>query len=220
MFTFAPLSARPNIGRVVVASLLLIVLFSTAAAAPLKWTEHVPFEPLPNVEVVQRIVTQNLAETTDYDPGDIISRSQVKWVLKKVKIAGWHISPKHGILNSVLRDNAYLIRQLRTVDGENLMGKLSNAPIAYHRLDRLSSCTEGRQRLREWMADAPGEETLRALTAVKGGDRLLKQVAAAPKDLDLDKPTGRIYTEAELIERLLAAHAADSKKREELAADR
>ena len=163
---------------------------------------------------IERIVDQHFADNSDYDKGDIISRSQVKLLVKKLRIAGWYVSPEYGIIKSVLPDTNYLVRQLRSSAGERFMSSVSDFPIVFDRLDRLVAYAEGRQLVRGLLQGKAGEDVRRHLTAADGGKQLIKKLSRVPQDLDLDKPTGRIYTEAALIKRLAIAHEADRVKRE------
>jgi len=189
--------------------LLALLTASTAAGAP----KAVP-DRLPEFIVLKRIIQQHFADEPEYDSGDIISRSQVKSLLNRLALAGWRVGKEHGITNSVLPDTAYLVRQLRTSDGEKFMKRISSYPLGYDRLHQLGRIHKGRQLVYDLIHGVGGDEMVKYLTTSKGGKELAKQLTRVPRGTDFDKPTGQIYTEADLTKRLETAYSKDRKKRD------
>lgn len=84
------------------------------------------------------------------------------------------------------------------------MRTVSGLPLAYDRLDRLARLPLGKQTIHDMIHKAGGAELVKYLTTAKGGKELGKMLARAPKPKghDFNKPTGRIYTVDQLLDRL------------------
>jgi hypothetical protein len=68
----------------------------------------------------------------------------------------------------------------------------------YSQVDRLSSIARGRQIVRDLVRQRGGDQFVEYLTTTKGGRRLGDMLAGAQQGVDLNKPTGRIYTANDL----------------------
>lgn len=155
---------------------------------------------------VEDLVRWRFELRRDYSAGDILSRSNVEPVLKQLRLVGWTISDQKSILNRVPRDDAYLVRQLRTTAGMKFMRKVRNQPLVYNQLDRLTGLAHGRLVLQNMIKATDGQEMLQQLTRKTADENLDPSLARARKGANFDKPTGRIYTVDQLLAALKKSH--------------
>ncbi len=196
----------------VTAALLAVAAIGTSFAASAATNKNQ--RSLPDVDVVKNLTRLHLAAIPGYQPGDIISRSQVESLLKAIHIAGWRVGANHGILKSTLADTEYLVRQLRTPAGVKLTRAVATSPLAYDRLHRMSGTTRGRQLLIAIVKGRGMEPLIHYLTTPEGNQELAKELSSSLPGDTFSQPTGRIYTEAHLVERLEVAHEKDRLTRE------
>lgn len=204
------LSHTPSCRRLVVMLLLAI-----AIPTPLARSAESTAETSLTAEIAQRIVQQHLAANSDYNRGDLISRSQVTSIMKKLRSAGLQVRTERTFIRSTLRDNEYLPRLLRTPAGEQLMAQLSEAPLAYDRMHRLAGMSAGRQVIHGLLTEASDASSLQWLVATDASEIITKALAHDSAPTDFNKPTGRIYTETQLIARLVAAYEAETRQENE-----
>lgn len=156
----------------------------------------------PEFTDVTRAVEAYFASLDDYEAGDLVSRSQIEEVLAGVKDVGWDVPGAGQIVQRGLADNSFLVVQLSTPAGRKFMRKIATQPGAYARLDRLSSISHGRKIVSDLIHTKGGYELVIYLATTKGGHLLGQQMAATQNGVDLNKPTGRIYTADDLIAEL------------------
>ncbi len=146
-----------------------------------------------------------------YQSGDLISRSQIEKALASVEDAGWKVPEADAVGQLGLADNSFLVRELWTPAGRKLMRKIGRQPGMYARLDRLSSISRGQSIVRDLIRHKNGDAFVKYLATTKGGHTLGRQLAATPRGVDLNKPTGRIYTDADLIDELKRIHEQSAR---------
>ena len=150
---------------------------------------------------VKDLVQWHFSGRRDQTPGDILSRSNVEPILKQLRLIGWVIPDQKSILNRVLRDDDYLVRQLRTTVGRKFMRNVREYSMIYDRMDRLTGLANGRKALQEMIKMPDGHKVMLQLTKKTDGQKRDPLLARVRTDANFDKPTGRIYT----VEHLLAA---------------
>jgi hypothetical protein len=170
-----------------------LYLAATASAMP-------PAKP--DFDKVSQTVIGYFQSQPDHQRGDLISQRDVKAALVQVSAIGWDVPGQEKIVNRVLADSSFLIRQLSTPDGRKFMRKLSGQPGTYTRLDRLSTISNGQDTIRTLIRDPGGQDLIIYMATTSGGKTLGKMMAGAQNGVDLNKPTGRIYTADQLIEEL------------------
>jgi predicted enzyme related to lactoylglutathione lyase len=74
-------------------------------------------------------------------------------------------------------------------------------------LDRLSSIPRGQTIVHDLVRQKDGDRFVEYLTTTKGGQNMGGMMAQARGGVDLNKPTGRIYTADDLIAALKSALA-------------
>jgi hypothetical protein len=186
-----------------------------ANAAPAKaaaQTGALSAQKLPAWTTVAAATDGYLAKLPEYRAGDILSRSQVQALLAQLAKAGWTVSDGNQILASVSDDNDFVVKQLRTKEGRKFMRKIAGTTQAYDRLQRLAATDGGDRAVRDMMKLPNGDEVLAALTESKAGRDISRRLADGPKTGGFDQPTGRIYTQAQLVDRLKQSHDRDAAK--------
>jgi hypothetical protein len=164
---------------------------SIATAAP---TQVAPPSKQPNFELVIQILKQHFGSLPDYQPGDLVTQSQIAEVLGKLHDVGCHVPDAERITKLALPDDSFLPKELATPAGRTFMRKISRHPGAYSQVDRLSSIARGQRIVRDLIRQRGGDEFVEYLTTTKGGHKLGDMLAGAQQGVDLNKPTGRIYT--------------------------
>jgi hypothetical protein len=169
----------------------IFVAGQTLASTPLSWDK------------VSGMVKSTLATRQGYQPGDLISQQDVKSVLSALKGEGWEVSEQSKLLELVLEDSNFLVRQARSAAGTKFMRGVAGDKLPFDRLDRLSRMPGGQQ-LVQSIVHLPDGQALMGKHPTPGlGDltELLPKQAngLTPVDKNFNKPTGRIYTEAELL---------------------
>jgi hypothetical protein len=147
----------------------------------------------------QKAALEHFASLRDYQPGDLVTRSQVAAALAKVKASGVDVPAAERILAASVPDNSFLARELSTPAGRKFMRNVARHPGAYSRLDRLSTISRGETLVRELIRSADGDKFIEYLTTTRGGRKLGSTLAGAREGTDLNQPTGRIYTAEDLL---------------------
>jgi hypothetical protein len=157
-------------------------------------------------------VEKYFASLPDYQPGDLVTRSQVAKALAKVKDAGTKVPETDRILAATLADSSFLAKELSTPAGRKFMRKVGRHPGAFSRLDRLSTISRGQTFVRDLIRSADGDKFIEYLTTTRGGRNLGSSLTGAQHGTDLNQPTGRIYTAEDLMAVLDQLSLAGSDK--------
>lgn len=169
-------------------SLLVIAAATTCAA------EEPKIDPQ-----VQALMDRYLRVDPTYSPGDILSRSQVEPIYNDLIARGLQPTrDPESAYTPILRDTHFLVMLLRTPQGRAFMKKIAGTPPAYDHLDRLSWLPGGQTWVRQIVGSEQGPELLEQLFSEAGLQALKQQFAADGQSEMLDRPTGKIYTEAAL----------------------
>lgn len=161
---------------------------------------------MPSFDAVQQMVERRFATEIDYEPGDLISRSQVEATLADIARLGWQVPDRKSILNHTLDDRDFFLVSLRTPAGKKFMRALKQEPEGYQAADRLSRLSDGHKLLPQLIRGPDGHKLIEYMTNTQGGRNLEKQLARTPGGKPFQQPTGRIYTEEQLIQRLKASY--------------
>ena len=183
----------------------LALVAGTAAAQNAAGTAAVPRL---STQQVQQVVAAHFSAQSTYSPGDLLAQSDVAAILKKLAEAGWQPVDQKKILADTLPDENSLVRLLRTTQGRKFMGKVSGFELIYDRMDRVSQVSSGQRNLEAIVRLPNGETYAKPKKQLPNGqpdflDLLAKNSSGKVRTIkDYDKPTGRIYTEKELLKRL------------------
>jgi hypothetical protein len=147
------------------------------------------------------LVDSYFATLPDYRAGDLISRSQIEGAIRTIEAAGGAIQGADELVHCGLADDSFLVRELASPAGKKFMRKVGRNAAGYARLDRLSSIAGGQKIVRD-LVRGPGGDKLLDYLSTQGGSNLGRTLAGARGGVDLNKPTGRIYTAAQLTAEL------------------
>lgn len=164
-------------------------------------------EELPKFAVVSQAALSYFNSLKGYQPRDLVSQSQVAGALDAVEQAGWEVPDREKIVDLALADNAWLVRELSTKKGKSFMRKVAKQQGGYLRLDRLSSISGGKDAIRVLIKDPGGSDMIEYMATTKGGYNLGNMMTNAQNGVDLNKPTGRIYTADDLVAVLEGVYA-------------
>lgn len=167
---------------------------------------------LPPLKQIVAAVERHFASLDDYEPGDLISRAEVKNSLDDVAELGWQPANRVALEKLVLAENAFLVAKLRTKEGTQFMRRIAGIPGAYDRLDRLSAMAGGRKLINTLIRDKGGHTLIAYLAESKGGENLGSMLTQARGGSNLNKPTGRIYTVDGLIDVLSKTYKQQMKQ--------
>lgn len=165
---------------------------------------------LPAWSVIDETVRRTLATKRGYQPGDLLSRGDVQNVLDQVGRVGWDVANRADLLKNTLEDGSFLVRQLQSAPGIRFSRAALTDPNVYDRLDRLSRFSGG-------------ENLIATITTMPGGSKLMAKPPSpnfgdltallpkqanglTPRDKDFNKPTGKIYTEKQLLTALAESY--------------
>jgi hypothetical protein len=185
--------------------MLRFALIVCLAAPASLWADDPP--ALPDFAVVSQAVLGYFSTIKGYQPGDLVNQSQVDGALDAVAAAGWEVPNPRQIVGLALSDNAWLVRELATPKGQSFMRKVGKHDGGYQRLDRLSEIADGKNAIRILIKDPGGDKMIEYMDTTPGGKNLGQMMGGAKKGVDLNKPTGRIYTADDLVAVLQGIYA-------------
>ncbi len=160
----------------------------------------------PSLAVVRRVVADYFSKKTDYERGDLITRRDVQTILKQLRKRG--IVPKNAkeILEAALPESHFLVELSRSTRGRRFLRKTKNEELIYDRLDRIAGVPNGQRMLRD-LVKLPDAHRYAPMRPARGTPSMLellpKRGSSRTRTIpNYAKPTGRIYTEADLVKRL------------------
>lgn len=143
---------------------------------------------------ISRAIDAWFEKQPEYQPGDLITRTQIETVLKKLEAAGVHVPDAQAISQLGLANDSFLVRELTTPAGRRFMHKLAHDPSAYSHLDRLSEIPRGQKTISDLIREKDGDKMIDYLSTTKGGQKMGSMMGSVSGGVDLNKATGRIYT--------------------------
>ncbi len=189
---------RPAAVCLISAALLGVAWGGLARSAPAA-------KQAPSWAQCQQIVRQQLAK---FGTGQPLTVSKVQAVLQALKAHGWQVADQAAILELVPGDDEFFVQQLATARGKAFAKHLDGRPDDYSRLERLSRIPDGQKMIRDLMAGPDGYHDMLAYMISVDGGRTLWSIVPGSRDAhDFNVPTGRLYTEKQLLERLEPSYA-------------
>ena len=171
--------------------------------------------PIPSMTAVRTAVEQYFQTQTGYQSGDWITRQSVEPLLARLTTLGLPLLDAQKIVADTPTNDEFLTVQLSTPAGRKFMRQIARYPNAYDRLDRLSRLSNGRRTVQDLIRGPGGQKMIEYLTTASGGRELGRMLSKAPNGGNFNAPTGRIYTEGLLLERLAQSRDASLKAAEE-----
>lgn len=187
--------------KLLAVGMALALVGVVAAAAP------VPIAAPPTFEAVEAAVESVLHADKKYARGDLLTHKQVAAVLDAVEKIGWKLDDRRGFEKLALDDNSFLVEKLRSKSGQEFYRQVADLPLAIDRLDRLSQLPQGRSTVERLIKGPDGHKLLDYMTNADGGRELAKMLSKDGRG-DFNSPTGKIYTEDQLVSKLKERHDA------------
>ena len=151
--------------RTAVASLLLLGLLSTVAGAQGK-------QRIPSLDQIETMTEEFFARQPKYQPGEIISQSQVRALLEEFWRYGWKVPRQDELIRRVPDDSELFVRELRMKDGRKLSQQIARYPLGFDQLDRLSKMPTGKSILWRLVHQPDGYKLLQYLGEAPGGNQM------------------------------------------------
>lgn len=187
--------------------------FATALTAMSTTAANPKARSGPDPKQVARTVEQYFKSIPNYEPGDLIWRGQLADLPPRLVALGVSRDTIDDIIATTLEDQNWLVEQLRTKPGRKFMREVKGYPLAFDRLDRLSSMPQGHDTIRALIKGPDGAKLLEYLGTSSGGAQLGKMLSRTPEGAHFNRPTGRVYTAEQLIERLHSAGLPSATRR-------
>ena len=198
--------------RILSANLCLVLMLTSMAFGAVDTDKA----RLPSFSRVSATVQRHFAQLAEWRSGDLISQSDVRPIFTQLEQLGWQVSDQDKILKQVSPDNHFLVRTLRSKRGAKFMQQVSGYRLIFDRLDRIS-------------AESGGQKMIQSLIKLPDGARYAKQnpgrgipgmTEFLPKNRsgksrkvpDYKKPTGKLYTARQFLERLHESYQEDSRR--------
>lgn len=162
---------------------------------------------LPKFAEVEATVQDVLKQEKDYQPGDLLTRKQVKTMLDRIERLGWKLADRGALEKKVLDDGSYLVEKLRASSGKKFMRQVAELSLAYDRLDRLAQLPQGRSTVERLVRGPDGYKLFDYMAKEKGGRELAKMLSKDGRG-DFNQSTGKLYTEEQLLRELQKLHTA------------
>lgn len=182
-------------------SLALLMLLATGSLAT------AADDTLPPFATVEALVRRDIASIPGHERGDLICQGETVNLYDQIKHLGWWVPDARQIQKDILPDTNFLVQRLRTPEGRKLVRLIPNKGEAYNGLDRLSDLPTGKHTIVEMMRDPASDKWLAYLLSKHGGAELSK-LMTKNEPVDFVKPTGKIYTVDQLVERLEKSYLA------------
>lgn len=171
----------------------------------------------PKIDQVVEAAEKHFKTLANYEPGDILSRGDVEPIFKRLEKLGWKVRDRKPLIEQILPDDAFLVRQVRTAAGRKFMRQVARIPHGYDRLDHLSRLSDADTLIPRLVNGVDGYKMIEYLVEAPGGETMGRMLSNVPNGQNFNRPTGRIYTEKEFIARLKQSYEAEQKRRAEAA---
>lgn len=174
-----------------------------------------PFQPIPSASGAVSAVSRLLAQNKDYEKGDLLTWELVKPVLDRLRRAKVPMPPEKELKTKFLSENDSLVKMLGTERGKVFFKELSKNPPSIDMVDHYRRLPYGDQFLKEFIRDVDGYKFFTTKTWMDEDDAKWAErwtLANVPGGKKFGQPTGRIYTESQLID-FLANYKKSGKAR-------
>ncbi len=172
-----------------------------------------PVEAFPSFETVTAAVKEHFASRRGYKPGDLITLSAVEPLFGKLEKLNWKVADRRDILKLVMPDGDWLARQFRGSKGKDFMREIGGMPGGYDKVDRFRKMPYGQRRITDMIQSPDGYKMFEYITTTPYGKNLSKMMTKQVNGEDFNKPTGKLYTEADLLKRLKRSYDAAAAAR-------
>lgn len=209
------LDRQRTLARRAAAAVLLATTFAFAAQCTQAADERPLIEPNggttaknrpPDFKEIEKAVAKQLSSAKDYKTGDLLTEASVSPVFKSLEDLGWSVKEKKEIEKLFLPENDWLVKQFRSKKGQAFMRNVAKNPDGFDRLDRLRRMPGGERQVADLVQSPDGFKMIEYMSTTQGGKNLGKQLSKGKRGENFNEPTGRLYTERQLIDRLKSLH--------------
>jgi hypothetical protein len=197
--------------------LLLLLIFGTGdaivARTPAPKDKSAPTDAFPTFDLVKTTVEQHFASIRGYQQNDLLTASMVEPVFAKLEKINWHVSDRKDIVKSVLPDADWMARQLTARSAKRFMREIAELPLGYDRVDHFRRMPYGQRRLVDMIRSPGGSKMFEYMATTQGGKSLTRMMTRDVNGADFNKPTGKIYTELDLLKRLKKSYETEAVRR-------
>lgn len=167
---------------------------------------------------VEKIVERECRALKIADRYALISQSEVQPILAILEKSLWKVPDAERIVADTLPASHMLVQKLRTPRARSFATAVARLPHGFDRLDHVSRLSDGSTIIDRLIDTPDGYKLIDYMATAPGGEELGGMLSAAPGGKNFNQPTGRIYTQKDLLERLEksftgASSAAKSKRK-------
>jgi hypothetical protein len=179
-----------------------------------------PAQPLPPFDEVTQAVEKHFAQARAYRSGDILTREAVAPLFARLEKIHWKVEDRAEIEQQLLPGSDWMARQFATPSGRAFMRKMADLPHGFDRVDRLRRMPGGERQLADLVRSKDGYKMVEYMTTTRNGKNLGRLLSQAIDGSDFNNPTGRIYTELDLLKRLKKSYEVQSLRQVNAPVDR
>lgn len=166
----------------------------------------------PKFDDVERTIATQLATSKEYKSGDLLTASSLGSVFNSLSELGWDVAERKELEQHFLPENDWLAKQFRSKKGRIFMRNIAKNPDGFNRLDRLRRMPGGERQVSELIQSPDGAKMIEYMTTTPGGKNLGRQLSNGKNGENFNSPTGRIYTEQQLLARLKQLHKIEQDR--------
>ena len=161
------------------------------------------------------VITEHFSQQQDFKPTDLISQGDLQEILDELERLGWKVSDADAILKQTLPTDHVLVKTFESQKGTQFMRKVADYQLIYDRMHRTAELPGGKNLVRD-IVKLPNGEIYAKMKPVPGNPTLTELLpkqrnGKTPSARDFDKPTGYIYTVAQLRSRLEVSRQYDAQ---------
>jgi hypothetical protein len=157
----------------------------------------------PSSEELNRFVQHHFATQAGFQEGDLITREATQALLVKLQEKGWQVKDEDELLERLLPEGDFLVKQLQDTKGREFLRKIQKYPGGVDRLDRLARMPQGKNNVNDLIRKVPnGADWIQAMTTTKEGKRLGKSLSNTRSGKNFNQTTGKIYFVPQLAQEL------------------
>ena len=190
-------------------------VFTKVLREPAQTAFQAKEEPVgfPSFAKVAVTTSQYLDGLTSRQEDDLLSRSDVVPLFRRLQAIGWKVSDAREIEQQLLTDSDWLVRTLRTTKGTRFMRDMASFPGGYDRLDRMRQLPHGKQQLAGLINSPGGAKLIDYLTNTPQGRRTGADLTSSRGRGAFNTPTQRLYTKADVFKQIKTSYAAEAARR-------
>lgn len=204
--TITPVTRRLRPRRFLVAALALAMVQCLAASQAAA--------QIPSWEQVEKTFRKHYADPKSpqglAQGPPLVTYNTARRIFYELWEQRWNVSDQTEILKLCPPDSSFLAQQCLSPAGQKFLKQAADPATIFDRLERFAALPQGQQKIRDLLQGPPGHHDMLNYMLGSSGSKLLFEGAVAdPNARDFNKPTGKIYSPEQLLERIKKSHAYD-----------